>query len=179
MQGPELAKKLFAMMHGDSMIDVPIWALTASDTTEDREAWKKAGVTTILLKPLRRETLVPLIRPLQPSDPRFYIRHDVDEHAFPVHILEKLPDLTREMARQINTLTQALSRQATQKETSEAAHAVKSAALTLGYTRLAACMDAFEHALRNGAQISEREDIAEIEHLLQLTALLLAARTRA
>lgn len=60
MDGPETAKQI-----RQSLPDIPIVALTASDTDEDRAASQDAGMDGYLVKPLSVDALAKSLRPMQ------------------------------------------------------------------------------------------------------------------
>lgn len=166
MNGPQLAERIQTLIHGNEIPAMPIWSLSASDSSEDREEWQRTGVAILLLKPLTLEVLMPLVKSLKASDNTFFLKYDIAPQEFSLRIMEQLPQLISEVGRQIQTLCAHLARHAPTHDSAEAAHALKSAALTLGYGRLAACMDALEHGLRNNNHLLDAENVAVIQRAL-------------
>ena len=137
------------------MPPVPIWAMVSKLTPDDEKHWRDAGVSTLLMQPLKRAPLELLCASLPSPDANFYRAYDAHlQGDFPASIVTRLPELNREIGKQLRQLHRMLLTLPDDTRTEQLcqqAHAVKSASLSLGYFRLAALMSEIEHTLINRA----------------------------
>lgn len=150
MTGVMVAKKLQAMMESHAIARVPLVALSSADTLQLRDAWAKIRMERVILKPLGFDTARSLRAAMPPMDTAFYAQHDnaVIRHLSPV-LRPRANELRDMLQTQLAQYCDAMRRMQTGNDAAMQAHAVKSGALTLGYERLAACMDMIEHDLRH------------------------------
>ena len=149
-----VVKRLQNLAEENLMPHVPIWVMVSTQTADAEKQWRDAGVSTLLMQPLKRALLELLCTELPLPDGNFYSAYDAHlQGDFPASILPRLPELNMEIGRQLRQLHRMLltlpSLQT--EQLIQQAHAVKSASLSLGYFRLAALMAEIEHALANNA----------------------------
>lgn len=168
MQGPEFAVQLKRMLQSGPMPMPKLWALTSANTSRDREAWEKAGAEIVLVKPVGMPQILPLCATLSFCDTCSFLAHSDDiEGGLSQAIGKRLPALRRELAHQIGLLIDTFAGQRPDQSVADAAHAVKSASLSLGYQRLSACMDALEHMTRSeGRQAIGKDNFLYLEEML-------------
>jgi HPt (histidine-containing phosphotransfer) domain-containing protein len=115
----------------------------------------------LLTLPVRPEDIESACASLAPSSHSFYLSYDIELHSeLPPRIAERLPELKKELARQLMELEPkiiTLAQQPMPIHILHEVHALKSVALTLGYFRVAALMAEIESAITN----HDFADIAE------------------
>ncbi len=149
-----VVRRLHHLAEEELMPLIPLWAMVTSLSAADEEHWLQAGVSALLTQPLSRAVLEPLCAHLAAPDGGFYLAYDAPlQQDFPASIVQRLPELSREIARQVRQLHAQLLAlpEGDEQALREQVHAVKSASLTLGYFRLAGLMAEIEHALLNHA----------------------------
>jgi|GEM_PF-5235540 len=140
----EYADRLSYQMQEGTLATLPIWVKgTAAHTSN--------SISAYLPRPYHPEAIYQLCNTLKPCSQGFY--HSVNAQIrleMPPASLLSLPSLNAMLANQINELLPTLEMLSHADYPSQATHqihAVKSAALTLGYFRLAALMGEMEYAI--------------------------------
>lgn len=152
-----VVKRLHHLAQENLMPHIPIWAMVGALTGNEEKHWRDAGVSTLLIQPLKPALLELLCTALPLPDADFYRAYDAHlQGDFPATIVTRLPELNREIGNQLRLLHRmllTLPQQDVSRITNicQQAHAVKSASLSLGYFRLAALMAEIEHALAHKA----------------------------
>ena len=153
---------------------LPVIALSAAVLPADRERCRQAGMDGFLAKPIRLDLLAgELARFLRPSGgapiATLGDRQDGNTVVLDEQVIATLRSLDRDPSGFIQIVDTYLreatdivagivfdGRSARREGLAERAHAMKGAALTIGLTRLAKTLDAFEHTARSG----EEQDLA-------------------
>lgn len=145
--GTVVARKLYEKMQDGLMHEIPIVALSAADTPLLREEWANMPVTRLLSKPLHKEEALQLRREINTTAPSFFDYADQEIlQNLPAKIKLRWPEMRGQMLEQLLLFCNQLEQEAFPlSDILHSAHAVKSAALTLGFARLAACMESIEH----------------------------------
>lgn len=149
------ACRLQHLMQEGIVRPAPLWVMLTSTRLRETEPWIEAGAEALLPLPLDPAQLHTVCAQLQRQPEGFFQAYEESLHAeLPEQIKTRLSELNREIGMQIHTL---LSLMESWVETAppkwcDQVHAVKSAALSLGYFRLAALMAQIEHALSSQPQ---------------------------
>ncbi len=149
--GAHVVRRLKHLTEEGLMLPMQLWAMGVTNSTGEQKQWLEAGISELISVPVQPKQLLRLYQQLAPAAQDFYHAYDKQVHAeLPSKILTRLSELNLEIARQVDQLEAMLEAMANGQEQplmAEQAHAVKSAALSLGYFRLAALMAQIEHAL--------------------------------
>jgi len=146
-----LAERIHQLFDAGAMQPVPLWASIANLSFIEFDEWRRRGVSELLLKPFQTDMLMRLAAEIKPLQDHFY-------QSFDQYLRDDLPPGAKESLSHMNAMLTsqlelmqphlaALSNGELPEEAAASAHAVKSAALTLGYFRLAALMGETEHAI--------------------------------
>jgi CheY-like chemotaxis protein len=166
-----LPRRLHAMIEEGLMPDVPFWAMLSQEPFICFDHWQKAGVSELLIKPLRLDGLQPLCKRLTLQDADFYRARDARiSHELPIKVKQKMQQMHEEINQQlvpVEVIARKLARGQRERVGAGEAHAVKSAALSLGYFRLAGCMGKIESAIANPDIPPQPENWAVIAECLQ------------
>lgn len=149
MSGAGVAAGLRRMMRDGLLRNVPIIAITANNSADEEVAWHNVGVSRILLKPISANDIAGLFSYIKKSEPFFYEARD---STLDVDLLGssygRLPELRKELGKQVMELCHLLERKGNFERAAEQAHAVKSASLSLGYYRLSGLAAAMENSIK-------------------------------
>lgn len=166
ISGPVAAARLGRMKRDGVISNVTIAALTANDSVMDREAWKKAGVEHILLKPLAQSD-VEKIKVITAEKSVFYLDRDVSvDGELLGNSIDRLEGLQKELENQVRDFSSLLSNKFINEKVIHAAHAVKSASLSLGFYRLSGLAAAIEHAIKSEHPESLKDNLPFIRQCL-------------
>lgn len=148
--GEDVTRRLRHLMEDGMMPTIPLWVMLAKSSFIEFDYWRRCGASELLLQPLQPDILRRLCANLATLDTSFYEQHDLDlRRDLPLAAHDAMPHMNRLLAEQIAQAQLSLegcSEGAIDNETVHQIHAVKSAALTLGYFRLAGLMGQIEHA---------------------------------
>lgn len=148
--GEDVTRRLRHLMEDGMMPTIPLWVMLAKSSFIEFDYWRRCGASELLLQPLQPDILRRLCASLPTLDISFYEQHDHDlRRDLPLAAHDAMPHMNRLLAEQIAQAQLSLagcSEGAIDNDTVHQIHAVKSAALTLGYFRLAGLMGQIEHA---------------------------------
>ncbi|HET8773197.1 MAG TPA: ATP-binding protein [Thermoanaerobaculia bacterium] len=156
--------------------DLPIVAMTAGAMVEDRERCFAAGMNDYIAKPFRAAELAAVLArlPVRAPDPsRLAVLDPSVLGSVTGGGLAMVRDVVaiflEDAPKKVDALREAV-RAGDAKRISRAAHAFKSACLTVGVQRLAALCDAMEHDGRNGVTAGAADALATLESELPAAA---------
>ena len=171
----DITRRLRYWMEDGSMPTIPCWVMLDKLSSTEISYWQQRGVKDLLLRPLQPSIISALRERLSGADAMFYHQFDAKvRQDLPPDILAVMPMMNQMLAGQVALLVAAMEQYEKQAELPphiEEAHAVKSAALTLGYFRLAALMDYIEHAKSNRLLTSYAPNWKVIMQLLRSISL--------
>jgi len=148
--GQDALRKLTHMREEGVLGDIPFWAIADVDSLNSLNDRLRQAIAEPLMLPLKPELLRRLSAELKTDPRRFYWAHDVQlRQEFSEAVKKSLPQMDALLGLQIAELLpliDALARGERAGDLLHGAHAVKSAALNLGYFRLAGLMGQIEHA---------------------------------
>ena len=153
------------------MPPVALWMLRDRLSSSQTQYWQQRGINEVLLHPLQGADMERLRHALPPVDSHFYqqfdihVRQDLSEEI--LAIMPMMNQMLTDQVRLLCPIVHAFAEGVSPPVVVEQAHAVKSAALTLGYFRLAGLMDQIEHAHTSALFASERSNWQLIATLLR------------
>lgn len=156
MTGTAVATTLYNQMEGGGIADIPMVMLSAVDKLHDPEATNEPKVVSRLLaKPLTEQAVQSLRQDILYANLYFFAKqdHDVLRQMSPAS-RKRMDTLCGMLQQQLMEFCDTLQRQETAvAELIQQTHAIKSGSLTLGFGKLAACMDMLEHSLKDKKQL--------------------------
>ena len=171
---------------GGTHAAVPILAMTANASAEDRERCLAVGMNGHITKPLRLQSMADRLRPWLPvASPDVAVRDSAAQYAADRSLDHGLDRATfddiraqlgntfdeylsvfkRDMARYIATLAEQ-TRQPDLRAVTATAHTLRGSASTIGAVRLAGVAQAIESAARSGDAATLSDDVTELRAAL-------------
>ena len=137
-------------MGEEKLLDViPLWVMAPHMPPQVRRNWEEAGAQVLLDMPVQPPLLQRLLYSVCGAGPEFYLTQQMAmEEMVPESLLPRLSELTEQLIKQVELLLEALEKDKALDVILHQSHAVRSAALTLGYFRLAALMAQVEYIAR-------------------------------
>lgn len=167
--------RIYHLMQEGLMAQIPVWLIVPKKTFDTTDDLHSPGVTAILPRPFDPEVVSQLCLGLKAPYNNFYrIYNEYLRNDLPSVTTASLPRLNHMLAAQVGRLDPLIRMLAQGEHPADAmqqAHAVKSAALTLGYFRLAALMGEIEYAVIHNSFAANLHNWVIIRDALQTAGM--------